>query len=355
MTVTYPFLVGPGSLNGRYTGNQYVTIASSPWIAQVNGQYYSMVFPVQKSANITDVGFYFIISGTNSQFLFDVVTLDTNGVPSNTNYGGSSGSVLQAGDLVAGWNWIPLSSPATGTVGDNVGARLKILNASTSNYILISGATVYDSNLPRKRNTSELVGEHPIVGVKYNDGTVQGMPLNGLTKLSYTSGSDPDEYGLKFSVPIDMSCNGARIVGVFSSNAACKVLLYNDTEVVRVANIVDEDQVNGASVSAGAAFQVHWSDYDLVADNTYRLTVLPNTVGDTVSLFEQALVTSTYSYILPGGDFWQETYRTDSGSFTDVPNNKLWMSLLVTDVTPSTGTSTTTTIISGEGASAWAY
>lgn len=355
MSVKFPMRVGPGAISSHYMGNQYPTIDSSPWIAQVNTQYYSMVFPIKKTGMITDVGFYCMISGTTSQFLFDLVTLDTNGVPSNTNYGGSSGTVLQASDLSAGWNWIALSTSATGTVGDNVAARLKVLNASTSDYILVSGATVYGSNLPRKRTNAAITAEHPIVAVRYNDGDIQGMPLVGLTKLTYHSDSDPDEYGIKFSVPIDMACNGANISAVFAANAACKVLLYNDAQVVRVANIPDEDQVNSASVTAGTEFQVHWPSYDLVADNTYRLTILPNTISDSVSLYEQALVTGSYSYVFPGGEYCQETYRTNSGSFTNVPNNKMWMSLLITDVTPSTGTSTTTTIIAGSGAHAWAY
>lgn len=356
MSLQYPMRIGPGSISSHYMGNQYPTIKSSPFPLQVNGHYYSMIFSLEKSTQVTDVGFYIMVSGTNSQFLFDLVSLDTLGNPSNTNYGGSSGTVSQASDLVEGWNWVSLSTSATGTAGDIVAARVKVLNATTSNYILVSGVKTHRSNLPRTRNSTEIVAEHPIVGVKYTDEDVQGMPLSGANEIVYNSGSDPDEYGVKFSVPIDMSCIGASIVGKFSSNSAFRILLYNDTQVVRAVSVPDEDHVNSSSATTlGSEFQIRWPSYDLVSGGTYRITIQPNTISDNATIYEQSLVTSSYSYVLPGGDYWQETYRTDSGTFTNVPNKKMWMSILVKDISPSTGTSTTTTIIAGEGAHAWAY
>lgn len=354
MSVSYPFIIGPSSLCTRYGGTSTPSISTSPFSLSAANSTYSMVFALNKSGIITDVGFWVIVSGTASQYLFALTQIDAaGGTPVNTNYGGSSGTVLEANQLVnAAWNWVSLSSPATGTVGDIVAARVMRQNSSTSDYIMVSSVLTHDSNLPRRHSSGGLTGQHPVIAIKYNDGTVQGMPLSDLQTVTFNMDSDPDERGMKFSVPVDMTCNGATLVSNFGANDSFRVLLYNDTEVVRAVAISDEDQI---AVTTGNQFQVHWPSYDLIANNTYRLTLQSDGAADDISVYELSLVTGSYGYVFPGGIYWEETYRTNSGSFTDRPNDRLWMGLLINTISPSTGTVSSTTIITGEGTHAWAY
>lgn len=354
MSIQYPLIIGPTSLGALYDANQ-ISLVDSKERLDATDEYASMAFCINQTQQINKVGFYVaVISGTSSAYLISLETLNVSGVPSGSNYGGSSGTVYLCNQFVQGWNWIDLSTPATGTAGNLVAARVRCIGgASSTDYLVISNHLSYRSDTPRYIGSGLQTQAHPPFAIQYSDNLVQGLPISGYSNPSFTSSNDPDEMGMKFTVPMPMTCEGADITATFGGNANFRILLYQEDAVIRVVDVVDEDRIASTLTTAKPSFKVYWPIVELQENTNYRITIQP--YSSNAELYEYTLTTGTYRYVYPGGTYFSETYRTSSGSFTDDPQKFLWMSPMMSHISPSTGTAASTTIIAGEGAHAWAY
>ena len=173
----FDIIYGPG-VAGEYespnaTDLGYIYLSST-------GTYQGMIFSLPKTGIITHIGYPVTwIGSVNSAYWTQLSTVNDLGRATNTNYGGSSGTVLLGSDYSVGLEWIELSEHATGTVGDIIAARVECISIVDS-YIAVGVKSIYRSSLPRHiyrsgYGTPQVAFWHPSVAIKYHDGEVYGL------------------------------------------------------------------------------------------------------------------------------------------------------------------------------------
>lgn len=343
---SFDVLYGPASI-GKFDGVASLDINRHD--LKVGNNYEAMVFCVEKSQQITDIGLYVVcVSGTTSAYVMELTTLDSAGNPANTFYGGGSGSVYFANQFASGWNWMALEVPGTGTAGDFCSARIRVITGSVTNFIATCGVTIHKSSLPRLRTQSTTTLEHPIMAIRYADGSIQGLSLSGMDLADFDDSSSPDDVGAKFTLPVEMVCNGVHLQTI--SGGPYQIILFDESNnILRTTSVPDVDYVAGAEAAFGV--DLKWDEITLVRNQTYRLILHP-TSSSNVFLNSSQFPFESYRYVVPNGLDWQKTERTNSGSWSDTSTQVPWMALRITSVTVSTGT---TTVSSSEAGSYYGW
>lgn len=371
MAVTqYDFFhyVGPGMFGAHDIYDDVVDCAAISRTVD----YMSMILNLPKSGTIEDVGFYVCsVNGGGANRMYEVAlkTLGTDGNVTTTNYGGSSGTVIGSlTDAQVGWNWFPLSIAATGTVSEFCGISLKRLSAngtsgSFSVPIEFLGYTAFPNTRIGSDDEGIVNGAMGFMALRYDDGFVYGLPANKTFNYygDIVNADSPDEFGAKFSIPVKTECVGVRIPFSLTKtvNVGVNVFLYDsDDTLLTSVSIPYEDYLSDSFTSqTQTVSDVRWSPVWLSANETYRLTVQATSFWDAM-MGGIELITGAYRYCIPEGERWSITYRTNTGSWTDVDYRIPNMAIIADKIEIDTGdgaTGTTTTVIlSGQGSYGWA-
>lgn len=333
-------LWGPGSVGPIAT---YTSAQSGHTLSNSTNKVANK-FILPKSGTIDTVGFLITAkSGTPPAYNVAVVTLDSSGYPTTTAYGSSA--VQSYTPTATGWKWVTLSTPATAVAGDAC-AAIVYPSASTpdgSNNIEVFNVEVAAPGVGMYNNYSSwtLLPYSTAMAVRYSDGTVWGYALTSKTLYQLLKNSTtPDEAGMKFTLPADMTCFGARFTNNYYGwgyAATFDVVLYDNTNsVVASCSVSDKDFV--AAASGTAYVNVFWAGASLTAGSTYRIVVKPTTdSGGDINLTRWQLDSAAAMAMLPCGDTWQGTSRTDAGSWTDVTTDMYPLALWVSSMTFSAG------------------
>lgn len=326
-TVTSPNLVwGPAA--GPILDTRY------PITGDLNDADNSMAlcFAVPKTGNMNKVGIEATaVTGNPPPYNISLVTVDTSGDPGTVTYGGASiGTVDFTG---AGWNWITLATPAAGTAGDIVAARVwPNLAAGTpdgSNYARVRlcypgqdmGPTVAKYYTARW-NDSDGLG----MGVMYDDNSIAAPAVMGY-QYDIDTGTTPDEVGAKFTVPFACTCSGATVMRGASLPSSDHIIrLYDNAGgTVATTGTVDISEENQDE----AMYAVYrWASVNLAADTTYRLTLAPTTAGN-VQVIVATVNEVESRYWFTEGTRWLCTERTDAGAWTDTTTKIPMMGLIL--------------------------
>ena len=344
MTTTQDFSIvyGPGSL-GEYWESQDGSLDF--YSVSTTGSFRGMIFSIPKDGIISHIGYP--VGGksgaTGTAYLNMLSTLDDNGYPTFTNYGGSSGTVLLLEDYTAGsWNWVELSEHATGTAGDLVTARIECIEKVASSYLNVGISIIFDSAMPRIVHGSSYSfstatqGNMPAMAVKFTDGEVYGLPIVELFRNAFRITDTPDEVGAKFTPIVSMTCNGMFVMMDHSASVGVPLsfLLYDENDVLLTSTFISNEK----KLQEQRPAKVHWSEVDLIAGKDYRITVHT----DSASLFAQVsgveFNDADEKYCLPEGLRWQRTYRTNTGTWTDTPELIPYMALSINKISFITGT-----------------
>lgn len=309
----------------------------------------ALILNVPQDGSITDVGFLLNSeNGTSPAYNCGIVTLDANGRPTTTAYGGSA--ITSAQWTSAGWKWVTLSTPATANAGDFAAVHI-YPGASApdgTNYIATPTSGIAAGMGRNASYTTAWSVQTAGAGyaIKYGTGEVYGLALSTNTiHLSINSGTTPDEVGCLFQVPAAMTCRGARVFhnnsGLSSSTAIDVVLYDGSNSVLASVSLADKDlfdDVNDIDVS--------WDAVSLAAATNYRLIIKPTTTGPFYAQ-KWAFESTAALAAIPEGVRWQWTERTDAGPWTDTNTAVCPMGLYVTDITFS--------VVGGGGGGEFAY
>jgi hypothetical protein len=325
--------------------------SSSYRINKVNG-FMGGAFSLDKDGVISDLGFYVVsIVGTGT-YSASIVTFDSNNDATNIDYGGSTGTILLPGQINTGWNWITLNQSATGSAGDLVCVRLKASFADASNYLGMPANGLDNfSYLPVIYGTSDVgtgtAAGRPLCAVRYNDDHVYGYPIRTGYSNTYTSGSSTNYYGMKFSPPLDVKCNGIRLTGGgLATNAKGTIFVYDQADAVLVqAPIQLASNTAYSNLIYANVSDIMFDEINLSGNNWYRVVIRADNNRNCGSS-GLTLITGTYRYAFSNGEYCMRTYRTGTSGYTfgsawiddefSCPN----MALLLTNIEYSTGTST---------------
>jgi len=170
-----------------------------------------------------------------------------------------------------------------------------------------------------------------MVGCQYTDGKWV-KSIGGDRAANYTANEtmlqanlSPDEVGLKFVAPF-----GMRVAGVdlkhYNNGANIVVTLYDAADVVIATNTYPARFTYNAANCYPFIFQ---APATLVAGETYRVTARPELGASSFYYYDYA---AFYLGAEDGGDTTMKTTRTDLGAWTDTPNTRVHMQLIVTGV-----------------------
>lgn len=333
-------MVDVHALIGPVTKGWGLTTTSSVTTLQLNNSSRSAaaMFAVPKDGTIDRIFVYrSAASGTPPAFKLSLETLDASGLPSGTDYGGSTGEEFT---IAANGNWYTLADPATATAGDLICARIQpgatppdgsnnLTVHTRHNGMIIGLPYAAEFSASWSKNAS-----YPLLAVRYSDGTVtpivpmNSASANSVLSSSFNSGTTPDEVGGLFTLPYGVTCFGCRFgCDPSTAGAQYRVRLYDAAN--NVLGTSGTQDYNAAADANLRSFDYFWDPVDLDAETTYRLAheaisadgrqVLQITVPDADS-----------KLALPDGDRWQRTERTNAGSWTEtalvVPLVGLWIS-----------------------------
>lgn len=368
-TTQYDFFhyVGPGMFGAHDIYDDVVDCATLARTVD----FMSMIVNLPKSGTIEDVGFYVCsVNGGGANRLYEVAikTLDSAGAVTTTNYGGSSGTVIGSlTDAQVGWNWISLSTPATGTVSEFCGLSLKRIstNGTSGSFsvpIEFIGYTAFPNTRIVSDDEGNVNGAMGFMALRYDDGFVFGLPANKTFNYYGDLNDSPDEFGAKFSVPVKTECVGIRLP--FSPtktvNIGSDVILYDeDDAVLSSVSIPYEDYLSDSfTPPTQTVNDVRFSPVWLEANTTYRLIIRSQSTSWDAMVGGIELITGAYRYCIPEGERWSITYRTNTGSWTDVDYRIPNLAIIADKIEIDTGSgvtgSTTTVILSGQGSYGWA-
>ena len=292
-------------------------------------------FQFPKNGIVNDVGFYLVTkAGTPPTYKIGLTTVNISGHPQQVAYGGSS--VDDFTYTTSGWIWHTLATPATAVVGET--AAVHVFPGSTppdtSNYIVVQDGELFYYNNPNNMQFGSVwswgVGPNAMA-VRYNDGDVVGFACTNAEWPNIFFTSTPDEVGDKFTLPVDMTCKGARIwVYNGGSTMTFEAVLYNASDAV----LASQGGVCGEYGADYMTFDVYWDTPIVLSANTvYRLTLKATGVGGMspiVFTFESEASRSSLTY--PESSRWYATMRTDEGTWTDYTNKITHLGLLISAI-----------------------
>ncbi len=175
----------------------------------------------------------------------------------------------------------------------------------------------------------------PIGALEYDDGSYALIPdlltAQAMNSPSYGSGASPNEYGLKFTPPVNCKVAGFWVSANIAGDAT--VTLYDANTTALATKVLDKD-ITPHGASAGSYFVFFDSDVQLTAGSVYRLALKPNTTT-AITLQRWNLLTGT-SDQYPGGSALTDTRRTGSGAWTDDVDIRPFMGFYISEIEGST-------------------
>lgn len=162
----------------------------------------------------------------------------------------------------------------------------------------------------------------PRFGLKYSDGSFAELSPNVLpdTQLGFEplfgSGSTPDEIGLRFRLPFPVKVGGAW-AGLSDLGANADLVLYDsDGSSVLTSVSMDKDVISDSTDIV--VFQHFPDEVALLVNTFYRLVLKPTTAANSVRIGSREVDTAALMNLLPGGDDFTWTQRTDAGAWSEI-------------------------------------
>lgn len=174
-----------------------------------------------------------------------------------------TGFTVTEGDIVA----LVITAPASGTFDVDLGSFLR-----TSGQIKFPYRDEFASAAWTKITSNTL-----LASIEYSGGVFHAAPqiylYEGITSSAFNSSSTPDEWAVKFIMPIGLQVRGAWVLGDFDE--AFDIILRDAGDTPLGTISVDKDI--RSSIAPGAGYYWFSGAIELTKDATYRLSIIPTT------------------------------------------------------------------------------
>lgn len=293
------------------------------------------VFQATRAGSLTKVGFYVVSCSANATVDVRVETVGADGNPTGTLVGATTNVNFNITTSMTNvWQEVTLTLPATITRGQMLAVVISNTVSPGTFIIGAPGTSAGQWQLPYSDlfTASWAKGASPYSMGVMVDGTwmrVPGMfPVNGLGITGYGSTTNPDERGIKITLPFK-----ARALGVWasdyavgsSSDFAWKV--YDDTGAALINKTWDPDHRSNLNSNGRNTFYFD-SPLTIEANRAYRITKLPSTTNQVGFQFMNVSNAALMSAINMGFSSIS-TQRVDAGAWTDTATQILLMGLII--------------------------
>lgn len=321
---------------------QLNTLATAQAIVDNTDDRVAFIFCVPKTGNITKVGFRVAAVTTAQTIRVSLCTVDAaTGDPTTTLYGGSAAGT-QASPTANTFFEVTLGTQASATLGDVIAVVLQF-NTTAGSITISPGLTSILGRAGQAFPYMDVFGTAwtkgaatgvnciPMCTIGYSDGT---YPFNGMTPgattapavVTFNNGSTPDEIGNRFTVPFPCQVSGFWTTADIDGDV--EFVLYDSANAVLATVLIDKDE----EAVATAAYHTYrpFAPVTLVANAVYRLVAKP-TSTTSLSVYRMTIAAAAMMEQMSGGTTWYETSRTDAGSWTDTPTQRIYGSGLFFD------------------------
>jgi hypothetical protein len=196
-------------------GSDFMNSVTSSLITTA-AQYIGLCFNVPKSGTITKIGFLVANGGLTGVVSCGIYTVDVNGVPTGTAYGGMAPQTVTNPAADTAYT-VTLATPATVTINDMVCVKMTLSSVSAGDFRVRYHPPAYidmTNGIPYVYNsrTASFSYGAPVFWYEYSDGTY--VPVQNTraeiarTNIDFTNTTNPDEYGNTFKLPISCSVRG---------------------------------------------------------------------------------------------------------------------------------------------------
>lgn len=288
------------------------------------GEKRALVFSLPKAGTITKIGFHVSAVTTSETLRVGLETVGADGLPTGTQFGGSAvgTQVSPAGGTSYAVALATGATVAAGDVGDLVAAVIQF-DSATGNLRLGSVSSANGgSRLPYGVNhdgaswaKSDGAG-FSILWAEYSDGSVEDIgTMVGISGAhSFNSGSSPDEYGARFTLPIAARVWGIWFVGSLPAGADYELVLYEGTTAHRT-RAHDGDQSGGTGIFANYVHIARFeTPLDLAANTEYIAALRPTTATSLTLRYMDVLAAAVWDGL--GGSACHQAHRTDQGAWS---------------------------------------
>lgn len=258
------------------------------------------------------------------------ISSDTWQVPGLMTSDGTDGGMkrtVSAGQMIA---------CAINFVNFVAGDSLTVQTLTSSSYAI--GGGHYVANGVSAAYYIKSTAQLPLLALKYDDGTYAKFhypigPWVTISNTSFNSSSTPDEYAMRFQMPIQ-----CQAIGVWIRNdidADVDVVLYDNTDVAQRTVSLDEDFQPFKSPYVRL---YSFDPYTIAANTTHRISLKPTTASN-VTLGRVTIPSNAYLAALPSGTEWYESTRTNAGAWTDTDTSLSFMGLVLNGYEATAGSS----------------
>jgi hypothetical protein len=324
------------------------------------------IFQAKNTEAITHIGVrHTSTTGTSPTYKASIQGVNASGQPDGTIKGGGSPasktfSPSSLGWAAASWNWLALDNSYTPTRGENLALNI------TYDSGVVSGSLF--SNLAYYIADPALGKPYPIdfqsawtkrTGLpilSYKTATrAYGLPMQSTASTTFQSGSSPNEYALRFSLPSGWGTSyqiaGIRLLCGLPPASTYTVTLYDgggasDTTVIQSLSSDDGD----FSGSGNRPQEFLFSDSSLATltfGSTYRIGLRAGGAVNTTIYYGDVAANSDLSAWPLGVDCYTSTRA--GGNWTDVTTRRLFGELIFSDITGSGGGTSSSLILPSIG------
>lgn len=352
ITTVAPYYEGPVALG--YLNYSSATMGSTLSMSDGTTKW---GFEVQcpQTGTIDKVGITVLgVTGTPPAYQIGAVIPDTTvdtgyGYPSTTMYSNSTWENFNFPGT-AGFTWITLNTPINVTMGDHF--YIIVQPGGTppdgSNYVDLS----YDETIKDLYTTNGIaydsggwvVNLAPGPGCcHFTSGEIFGLALtNSYLYTGFNTDTDPDEVGVKFTLPYSVRALGCALDIEWGSTEIPTIKIYDGTNTLLWSKTWASVKNLGYSPNYGRDVLYFGEEITFAANTIYRIVATPGT--NTSTSYIRGLKYADASYrtnYLTDSSYWNLTYRTNGGAWTNVntsvPGAGLWVNGIEfsTPVTPT--------------------
>lgn len=315
--------------------------AMSSFSLDASGERFALIFQAPKSGNLRKVWIRTgaVTAATDTDVRVETVGAD--GHPTDTLWGTNTNATIAAAALTASTIIeVTLTADAALSRGDLF--AVVIAPTGTPNYVVNPSLSYASFRFPYGDSFVASWTFAPLLAamtLEYSDGSHAVIPatlptIDSFDSSAFSNATTPDEKALRFSLPMGVRLHGAWLW--IDPDGNFDLVLY-DAAGNTVATKSWDDILMFNTASGGTPLWVMFdADVDLDADTVYRLAVKP-TSGSTVVLYGASVGSGLGAHWdqTPGGAAFHYSERTDSGSWTDTPEKRPFMGLLLSGFDPA--------------------
>lgn len=334
--------------------------AFSNFTLNANNDALEWIVQAREAATITRLGVRLgTITGTTPTYRISAQGVGATGIPDGTIKGGTNNALKTFSPSGLGWtdgewHWLTLDESFAVTRGE-VFAIVVDYSSGTVDGSNNASFTIGITNTmeptfpyPIQNNAGSRAKQAIFATPGWGSaGTAYGRPVEGLAITAFNSGSTPDEWAVKFTLPADWGATyklvGFRApIGISSAGNTITFLLYDSDGTTTLQDITwDGDHVVAGNTRMGYFYFNEATLATLSYGTAYRLAIRPDGAGNA------SVTTVTVDHAddiaaWPGGTIFAVSTQTGAGGWSDDALSHMDIDLIFEDITePAAGADAT--------------